>query len=244
MSLFAALLQSYEEFVLIPPLCISIVSQEDPQRTVQTFIDLVQRHEQSFYTFVHNVHSKGKGLFDSLMSWLELFLNYARSGLPSPIDLEFILPTRRKNAGKCWQRWIAWRCTITNSRSHTKKRFDDGSALLQRIMAEWGIGDPIDDEAELLSSVMASLNIGETTMDEAGDLADEESEEEAEDEEEEEEERELANLEEGDEEKSETSSMNLASPNKRHFLHRLVALALVTVRPIEDGALIPLLLSP
>lgn len=212
---FAALLQSYEEFVLIPPLCISIVSQEDPQRTVQTFIDLVQRHEQSFYTFVHNVHSKGKGLFDSLMSWLELFLNYARSGLPSPIDLEFILPHSQEERRKVL-------AEVDNvAMYHYQLKVAHEEKIRRRFRAAaadnggvGGIGDPIDDEAELLSSVMASLNIGETTMDEAGDLADEESEEEAEDEEEEEEERELANLEEGDEEKSETSSMNLASPKQ------------------------------
>ncbi|OWZ64547.1 hypothetical protein AYX14_06457 [Cryptococcus neoformans] len=191
------------------------LSQEDPQRTVQTFIDLVQRHEQSFYTFVHNVHSKGKGLFDSLMSWLELFLNYARSGLPSPIDLEFILPHSQEERRKVLAEvdsvaMYHYQLKVAHEEK-IRRRFraaaaDNGGA--------GGIGDPIDDEAELLSSVMASLNIGETTMDEAGDLADEESEEEAEDEEEEEEERELANLEEGDEEKSETSSMNLASPKQ------------------------------
>ena len=213
--LFASLRIIEEWFELIPPSCIQLVSQEDPQRTVQTFIDLVQRHEQSFYTFVHNVHSKGKGLFDSLMSWLELFLNYARSGLPSPIDLEFILPHSEEERRKVLAEVDSvatyhYRLKVAHEEK-IRRRFraaatDNGGA--------GGIGDPIDDEAELLSSVMASLNIGETTMDEAGDLADEESEEEAEDEEEEEEERELANLEEGDEEKSETSSMNLASPKQ------------------------------
>lgn len=213
--LFASLRLIEEWFVLIPPSCIQLVSQEDPQRTVQTFIDLVQRHEQSFYTFVHNVHSKGKGLFDSLMSWLELFLNYARSGLPSPIDLEFILPHSEEERRKVLAEVDSvatyhYRLKVAHEEK-IRRRFraaatDNGGA--------GGIGDPIDDEAELLSSVMASLNIGETTMDEAGDLADEESEEEAEDEEEEEEERQLANLEEGDEDKSDTSSMNLASPKQ------------------------------
>ncbi|KAL1747217.1 hypothetical protein HDZ31DRAFT_80584 [Schizophyllum fasciatum] len=41
------------------------LSQEDPHLT---------RHEQSFYNFVHKVHSKGEGLFDSLIRWIELFL--------------------------------------------------------------------------------------------------------------------------------------------------------------------------
>jgi hypothetical protein len=68
------------------------VSEEDPQQTVQTFIDLIERHEQSFYYFVHKVHSKGEGLFSGLMRWIELFLDIVREGLGQPISLEFILP--------------------------------------------------------------------------------------------------------------------------------------------------------
>jgi Domain of unknown function in PX-proteins (DUF3818) len=69
-----------------------IVGQDDPQQTVQIFIDLIQRHEQSFYYFVHKVHSKGEGLFTGLMRWIELFLDIVREGLGEPISLEFILP--------------------------------------------------------------------------------------------------------------------------------------------------------
>lgn len=69
-----------------------LVSQDDPQQTVQIFIDLIQRHEQSFYYFVHKVHSKGEGLFTGLMRWIELFLDVVREGLGETISLEFILP--------------------------------------------------------------------------------------------------------------------------------------------------------
>jgi Domain of unknown function in PX-proteins (DUF3818) len=68
------------------------VSQEDPQQTVQIFINLIERHEQSFYFFVHKVHSKGEGLFTGLMRWTELFLDVIREGLGEPISLEFIFP--------------------------------------------------------------------------------------------------------------------------------------------------------
>ncbi|KAH9049595.1 hypothetical protein EDB84DRAFT_1452207, partial [Lactarius hengduanensis] len=68
------------------------LSQEDPQQTVQIFIDLIQRHEQSFYYFVHKVQSKGEGLFSGLMRWTERFLDVVRNGLGEPISLEFILP--------------------------------------------------------------------------------------------------------------------------------------------------------
>lgn len=69
-----------------------LVSQDDPQQTVEIFIDLIQRHEQSFYYFVHKVHSKGEGLFSGLMRWIEQFLDIVREGLGEPISLEFILP--------------------------------------------------------------------------------------------------------------------------------------------------------
>ncbi|KAI0254894.1 hypothetical protein BJV78DRAFT_1336574 [Lactifluus subvellereus] len=68
------------------------LSEEDPQQTVQIFIDLIERHEQSFYYFVHKVHSKGEGLFSGLMRWIELFLDVVREGLGEPISLEFVLP--------------------------------------------------------------------------------------------------------------------------------------------------------
>lgn len=59
---------------------------------VQTFVDLVGRHEGAFYHFVHQVHSKGAGLFDGLMRWIELFVNFVREGLPEPVSLEVLLP--------------------------------------------------------------------------------------------------------------------------------------------------------
>ncbi|KAH7105679.1 hypothetical protein BKA62DRAFT_741511 [Auriculariales sp. MPI-PUGE-AT-0066] len=65
----------------------------EPQRTVQIFISLVERHEQSFYSFVHKVHSKGEALFDDFMRWISLFVTLIRDGLSSePPSLEFILP--------------------------------------------------------------------------------------------------------------------------------------------------------
>ena len=68
-------------------------SSIDPQKTVTLFMDLVQRHEQQFYHFVHSVHSKGEDLFDGLMHWIELFLNFIREGLnPDGVTLDFLLP--------------------------------------------------------------------------------------------------------------------------------------------------------
>lgn len=52
----------------------------DPNQTVQAFIDLCQRHEASFYKFVHEVHTHDNGLFEQLMSWIEGILTFLRTG--------------------------------------------------------------------------------------------------------------------------------------------------------------------
>ncbi|WVF70932.1 hypothetical protein IAT40_005727 [Kwoniella sp. CBS 6097] len=161
------------------------LSQEDPQRTVQTFIDLVQRHEQSFYTFVHNVHSKGQGLFDSLMAWIELFLNYARTGLLQPMDLEFILPASDEARREVMKEVDAV------AEYHYKLKVAHEEKIRRRFRSAGpgtpgagAIGENGNEEAALLDSVMASLSIGETAVAEGGEIADEESEEDEEEDEE------------------------------------------------------------
>jgi len=140
-------------------------SQQDPSRTVQTFIDLVQRHEQAFYTFVHNVHSKGSGLFDSLMAWIELFLSYARDGLPQPVDLEFLLP----DSGPQRQAIMAevdavaqyhYRLKVAHEEK-IRRRFEKGPPGDLDVVT--GIEE--SDEAEILDTVMSGLRIDDTAVD-------------------------------------------------------------------------------
>jgi len=52
----------------------------DPNQTVQSFIDLCARHQDSFYKFVHEVHIHDNGLFGSLMAWVEDILEFLRKG--------------------------------------------------------------------------------------------------------------------------------------------------------------------
>lgn len=52
----------------------------DPNQTVQLFIDLCARHENNFYSFVHEVHIHDNGLFEALMTWLEDILEFLRKG--------------------------------------------------------------------------------------------------------------------------------------------------------------------
>jgi hypothetical protein len=69
-----------------------VVSQVDSSSTVRAFLDLVQRHEQAFYSFVHNVHTKGEALFSGLIHWIEMFITLVREGLGESISLDHLLP--------------------------------------------------------------------------------------------------------------------------------------------------------
>lgn len=52
----------------------------DPNQTVQSFIDLCERHEEDLYKFIHEVHIHDNGLFDKLMNWIEGILDFLRHG--------------------------------------------------------------------------------------------------------------------------------------------------------------------
>ncbi|EME50302.1 hypothetical protein DOTSEDRAFT_68984 [Dothistroma septosporum NZE10] len=52
----------------------------DPNQTVQSFIDLCERHEEDLYKFIHEVHKHDNGLFDKLMTWIEGILDFLRNG--------------------------------------------------------------------------------------------------------------------------------------------------------------------
>lgn len=70
----------------------------NPINAVHIFVDLVSRHQNQFYSFVHNVHSKGDQLFDSFGEWIEGFFDFFRDGIDADkkMDFEFILPLGNK----------------------------------------------------------------------------------------------------------------------------------------------------
>ncbi|KAJ9110469.1 hypothetical protein QFC19_001595 [Naganishia cerealis] len=142
---------------------VDTVSQEDPQRTVQTFIDLVARHEQSFYSFVHKVHSKGQGLFDALMTWIERFLAYARDGLHDKIDLEFLLPY----AGE--ERLEILREVDAVAAYHYKLKL----AYEEKVRRRFQKNAATDDEAALIDGMIASLNLNDTVVGEMEEVGEE-----------------------------------------------------------------------
>lgn len=152
------------------PLAANLV---DPQRTVQIFVDLVARHEARFYHFVHQVHSKGEGLFDNLMSWIELFINFVRDGLPSPVSLDFLLPVGGKEREDVLSEVDAL------IEYHRKLKAAHHERMKKRMVK----GQELDKDADaaFVSGVMQNLHIG-GVMDDVDELANEGSEDEAEDE--------------------------------------------------------------
>ena len=151
-----------------------LVNQEDPNRTVQTFIDLIQRHEQAFYTFVHRVHSKGEGLFDSLMSWIERFLTVVRDGLGDPISLEFLLPHTGQERSDILQEVDA----VAVYHYKLKVAYED--KIRRRFGRLQGQTDAdAEDEATqvLLQNVAGEINFGDLVRGDAIDLAAEDSDE-------------------------------------------------------------------
>ena len=126
----------------------------DPQKTVQLFISLVQRHEARFYHFVHQVHSKGEGLFDNLMQWIELFVNFVRDGLPSPVSLEVLLP----HAGPQRAAVLAEVDAIVDY--HRQLKLAHHVRMERRLKSRGGKPSDADADAAFVSGVMENLKIG------------------------------------------------------------------------------------
>ena len=158
-----------------------LVSQQDSARTVKVFIELVQRHEQAFYNFVHKVHSKGAGLFDDLMRWIELFLTVIREGIGKRVSLEYLLPHTGQERIDILREVDAvalyhYRIKVAYE-AKVRKRFARGAAVNGSTTAEE------DDEAAqaLVDGVVRDLSFGDLVRGDEEDLAeDSESEEESE----------------------------------------------------------------
>lgn len=151
------------------------VSQTDPARTVQIFIDLIQRHEQAFYSFVHKVHSKGEGLFTDLMRWIELFLTLMREGLGERMSLEFLLP----HTGP--ERENIMREVDEIALYHYKLKVAYEAKLRRRFGRTQGMNDAdAEDEAaaQLVNGVVRDLSFGDLVKGDAEDLAAQETDEE------------------------------------------------------------------
>lgn len=62
---------------------------QDATYSAQPFIELVKRHEQEFYTFVHNVHAQNQTkLFDELLTYVDSTFALASNGLSARVDMD------------------------------------------------------------------------------------------------------------------------------------------------------------
>jgi hypothetical protein len=60
----------------------------DVRNTVQPFIQLIDKHEQNFYRFVHNVHAQDTThLFDDLLAYIDKLFSVMATGLPGKVDM-------------------------------------------------------------------------------------------------------------------------------------------------------------
>lgn len=135
-------------------------------------MDLIQRHEQAFYSFVHKVHSKGEGLFTDLMRWIERFITLMRDGLGERISLEFILP----HTGPEREAIMSEVDAVALYHYKLKVAYED--RVRKRFGRTQGMNDAdAEDEvaAELVNGVVKDLSFGELVQGDADDLAAEET---------------------------------------------------------------------
>lgn len=153
---------------------------------MQAFIDLVNRHEQSFYSFVHKVHSKGQGLFDSLMKWVERFLTAIREGIGASglggqgnkIVLETVLPAGGQERATIMEevdKVIHW--NYLNKIAHEEKL----RSRFRRVQKGKGAEPDSDAEdkatQELINSVAREFDFNDLVRANVDELAAEESDE-------------------------------------------------------------------
>lgn len=69
---------------------------------VQSFVDLIKRHENSFLRFIHDAYQHDDGLFEDLMNWIELFLAFLRSGDSRQIDLDAVVSSLPESTNELW----------------------------------------------------------------------------------------------------------------------------------------------
>lgn len=176
----------------------------DPQKTVQLFINLVQRHEARFYHFVHQVHSKGEGLFDNLMQWIELFINFVRDGLPSPVSLEVLLP----HAGPQRAALLAEVDAIVDY--HRQLKLAHHLRMEKRLKNRGGKPNDADADAAFVNGVMQNLKIGNVM----GDVEDIENEDDSDEDDEDEDGAELSSDDDEDGPEDPTRANGYRSPQR------------------------------
>lgn len=114
---------------------------------MQLFIDLVERHEQRFYSFVYQVHTHDGGLFTELMAWIQLFLNFLRDGITGRVDMDLVADSAPDKAALLAEvdKVVEWH--LEKKKAHEKrmaKRLergqDDGVPNASAVFDEGSLG--------------------------------------------------------------------------------------------------------
>ncbi|EPX70854.1 uncharacterized protein SOCG_04104 [Schizosaccharomyces octosporus yFS286] len=120
----------------------------NPTTLVEHYIDLVKRHEDAFYDFVHRVYLHDSGLFSSLMEWIESIISFLHYGSAYPIDMDSIItglsPEEIDLLSQELKELVEW--------NHKKKSF-----LFRKNTAKYASGD---------ESTIPAVNMDELGLDE------------------------------------------------------------------------------
>ncbi|PLW25265.1 hypothetical protein PCANC_26178 [Puccinia coronata f. sp. avenae] len=145
----------------------------DLQKFIDDLIRTVERADEgAFYNFVHQVHSKGAGLFDGLMHWIELFVNFVRQGLTDTITLETLLPHPDTA-----ERLALMQEIDEIIEYHRKLKIAHHERMLRRLARD-GPDERYDREKDsaFVSGVMQNLNLSEGVVKDVEEAANEELE--------------------------------------------------------------------
>ncbi|WFD21339.1 hypothetical protein MCAP1_003601 [Malassezia caprae] len=150
------------------------VSASQPQQMVGAFVSLVQRHQQMFYNFVYQVHTKGSNLFVRLVQWVEHFINYVRDpkepescGL-GYVDLEQCLPSQ----GEERQRILR---EVDGAIQHAYHLKLQRELKMRRKMAHAAVTGAANERAEdeaFITAMSENFGFGSSLQDEVAELDD------------------------------------------------------------------------
>ncbi|KAL2167241.1 hypothetical protein VTG60DRAFT_1565 [Thermothelomyces hinnuleus] len=173
-----------DDLIMVVEKCREQDASADPNQTVQAFIDLCQRHEHHFYSFVHQVHTHDNGLFTQLMGWVEGILEFLRHGPKNgSLDINALFEGAVSSALIDREKAIAEIDKLIAWQEARKKWHHDKTR--QKMAAEGGPGDA-DAVAPPGALTFRSSDFGLDQEDLAEMGYDDDSEEEAEAEEEDE----------------------------------------------------------
>ncbi|AEO53403.1 hypothetical protein MYCTH_2294684 [Thermothelomyces thermophilus ATCC 42464] len=173
-----------DDLITVVEKCREQDASADPNQTVQAFIDLCQRHENHFYSFVHQVHTHDNGLFTQLMGWVEGILEFLRHGPKNgSLDINALFEGAVSSALIDREKAIAEIDKLIAWQEARKKWHHDKTR--QKMAAEGGPGDA-DAVAPPGALTFRSSDFGLDQEDVAEMGYDDDSEEEAEAEEEDE----------------------------------------------------------